>query len=100
MQRKEDPTPAPFIEWTVDCDPCDASFAECVARLPPSRVYTLYCGKKAFNDIRAWMRNTSADLQRNPFAPQVNVCVEPMAKDHEWVIESGGKRVGSHGIPY
>lgn len=92
--------PEDFIEWLpVNCNISDASLADCVARLGPARVYTMYCGKRAFEEMRAWLRHTPP-INHSPFAPQINVCVEPTAKPDEWVLEAMGKRVGSHGVSW
>jgi hypothetical protein len=106
MQRKEDPTPAPFIEWLpVDCSISNESLADAIARLPPSRVYTIYCGQRAFAEARHWFRYFFE--KSSPFTAQVNICVEPLAKTDEWVlvalVDEGtppGRtvRVGSHGV--
>jgi hypothetical protein len=97
--QSEEPTPAPFIEWLpTNCAICDASLAECISRLPPARIYTIYCGQRAFAEARYWFRFCFE--KNSAFTPQVNLCVEPMAKPDEWVLEAGGKRVGSHGVNY
>lgn len=85
-------------EWLLtNCNISDSSLAECVSRLGPSRVYTIYCGKRAFKDARAWLRY-SPPISHSPFSPVVNICIEPLAELDEWVVEANGKRVGSHGI--
>lgn len=86
-----------FIEWlSVNCDFSDASLSECISRLGPSFVYTVYCGQRAFEQIRAFARHMD---HTSPLASQLNVCVEPLAEADEWVVVANGKRVGSHGIP-
>lgn len=90
----------PFIEYlATNVNISDASLAECVSRLGGARVYTLYCGKQAFEEMRSWLRH-SRPIDHSPFAPQINVCVEPLAEPSEWVMEANGKRVGSHGVSW
>jgi hypothetical protein len=70
----------------------------CALRIGPSFVYTLSVHRSRLLSARNTLRELSATVQDNPFAPYVNLEAHDHVETGWWYLRANGKSWGSRGI--
>jgi hypothetical protein len=67
---------------------CKIAIEECLRDIGPAWVYTLRVSKEAFVSTRTLARELAAQVVDNPFAPYLNLLIDPSYVGGEWSIST------------
>jgi len=82
----------------MECDLSETALEEAAPKLGPAFTYDLHVCIADIARARRLVRTMGADTQTHPFAPHINVLIDPEYNMREWSIHANGKALGSKGV--
>lgn len=82
----------------VQCDLSTVALREVYYQLGPADIYTIYCGRQAYDAAVRIQRAVMSQSIDHPFAPTVNVYPQAVLSAYEWYVVANDKSVGSAGV--
>lgn len=80
---------------SIPCNLSKHSLELAARKIGPSFTYNLYVHSIRLLQARNIVWSIVAHVQKNPFAPYVNIIECPVFGEGEWCLEAGDKRCGS-----
>lgn len=81
----------------MECDLSQTPLEEAANRLGPSFTYELRINEVCLPYARRLLRTMGAHTRNHPFAPYINLVVQPGYDLDEWSIHANGRGYGSEG---